>query len=255
MLVIRPEQMRVFEKAQVERFADELVTHIEGFAPIQFVPMGKGAVRNTISLGLKNARRHGFIRKGSARFYVEVMFMLGSFFDTDPQYRGITQALFDQNDAGELVRADRLYGMIMEYVDTTSGPQHEYERLALNRAVQAQYENVVAFAKRPTSDLVNALYRIHPEKVQILGEYAIAALVDKAYSIAAGQGSGWFDGGPLFACLMFAFGHGCFNDPQYPWIAGALENAKSTEATVVFERLFQKFLVFLNQAKSKLERR
>jgi hypothetical protein len=102
---------------------------------------------------------------------------------------------------------------------------------------------------------VNVLYSIHPEKVQTLGESAIAALVDKAYTMAAERGSSWLVGGPLFAGLMFTFGHGCFADPQYPWIAGTLENAKSTDATAVLERLFQKFLVFLNQAKSKLEAR
>jgi hypothetical protein len=147
MLVIRPDQMRALEEAQVERFADELIAHIEGFAPVQFGSMGKEAVRNTISMGLRDARSYGFTLRGSARFYVEMMFMLGSFFDTDPQYRGITQALFDKDDTDEMVRADRLYDKIMEYVDITSGPQHEYERLALNRAVQVRYENVITFAK------------------------------------------------------------------------------------------------------------
>jgi len=61
-------------------------------------------------------------------FYVELMFMLGSFFDTDPQYRGVTRALFDMKDADEIGGADHLYDVIMEYVDATLGPQHEYER-------------------------------------------------------------------------------------------------------------------------------
>ena len=255
MLTIRSEQMRSLEKAQAERFADELVEHIEDFAPIQFGSMGKGSVRNTISMGLKDARGYGFTLRGPARFYIETMFMLGSFFDTDPQYQGIIQALFDKDDIDEMVRADRLYDKIMEYIDTTSGPQHEYERLALNRAVRARYEDVIAFAERSTSDCVNELHRIHPEKVQALGESAIAALVDKACAMAAERGSSWIAGSPVFAGLMFTFGHGCFDDSQYPWIAGTLENAKSTDANVVLERLFQKFLVFLNQAKSNLEAR
>jgi len=54
--------------------------------------------------------------------------MLGSFFDTDPQYRGVTRALFDMKDADEIGGADHLYDVIMEYVDATLGPQHEYER-------------------------------------------------------------------------------------------------------------------------------
>lgn len=255
MLVIRPEQMRRFEEAQVERFADELVSHIEGFAPIQFNSMGKEAVRSTISIGLKESHRYGFTLRGPVRFYVELMLMLGSFFDNDPQYRGITQALFVKDETGEMIRADRLYDTIIEYVATTSGPQHEYERRALNRAVQARYENVIAFAKQPTSDLVNVLYGVHPEKVQTLGESAITALVDEAYAMATEYGTSWVIGGPLFAGLMFTLGHGCFADRQYPWINGTLENAKSDEAAIVLERLFQKFLIFLNQAKSRLEAR
>ena len=57
MLVIRPEQMRVLEEEQVERFANELVAHIKSFAPIQFKSMSEEAVRNTIYIGLNQSRR------------------------------------------------------------------------------------------------------------------------------------------------------------------------------------------------------
>ena len=114
MLVIREEQMRVLEAAQVERFTDDLVPHIEGFAPTQFTSLGKVGIRNTISIGLRNARSHGFTLRGPARFYVEAMFMLGSFFDTDPQYRGITQALFEEDIHDQIDRADRLHDKIVQ---------------------------------------------------------------------------------------------------------------------------------------------
>ena len=89
--------------------------------------------------------------------------------------------------------------------------------------------------------------------MQALGKPAVAALVNKAYTMAAERGSSWVVGGQLFAGLMFTLGHGCFIDPQYTWIAKTLENINSTQASVILEGLFQKFLVFLNQAKSKLE--
>ena len=248
--------MRALEGAQTGLFADELVAHIQGFAPTLFASMGNDAVRTTVSMGLKNALGYGFTLRGPARFYVEAMFMLGSFFDTDPQYRGITQALFDKDDTGEMDRADRLYEKVMDFVGTTSGPQHEYEKLALSRAAQARYENVISFAQRPASDLVGVLFRIYPEKAQYIGEAAVSALVEKAYAIAANRGPSWATGGALFAGLMFAFGHGCFSDPQYPWIAGALEKAESRNAaSVAFEPLFQKFSIYLDRAKSNLEAR
>jgi hypothetical protein len=248
--------MRALEGVQTGLFADELVAHIQGFAPSLSVSMGRDAVRTTVSMGLKNARGYGFTLRGPARFYVEAMFMLGSFFDTDPQYRAITQALFDEDDAGEMARADRLYEKVMEFVDITSGQQHEYEKLALSRAAQARYENVISFAQRPASDLVGVLYKVYPEKAQYIGEAAVSALVEKAYAIAANRGPSWAKGGALFAGLMFAFGHGCFSDPQYPWIAGSLEKAESRDAASAnFEPLFRKFSIYLGRAKNNLEAR
>ena len=96
VLVIRREQMRALEGAQTGLFADELVAHIQGFAPTLFASMGNDAVRATVSMGLKNALGYGFTIRGPARFYVEAMFMLGSFFDTDPQYRAITPSVVRQ---------------------------------------------------------------------------------------------------------------------------------------------------------------
>lgn len=253
MLIIRPEQMRALEKAQVERFANELVVHIESFAPIQFKSMGEEAVRNTISIGIKQSRQYGFTLRGPVRFYVEMMFMLGSYFDTDPQYQGIIQALFDKNEADEMSRADRLHKTLLVYIETVSGNEHDYERLAINRSLQAQFDNVVEFAGRPSSDLVNVFYKIHPEKVQALGEPAIAALVNKANAIAAQRGSSWVAAGPLFAGLMFTLGHGCFVDPQFPWVAKTLNNTKSTDTIGILKQLFQKFFIFLNQAKANIE--
>ncbi len=253
MLIIRPEQMRALEQAQVERFANELVAHIKTFAPIQFKSMGEEAVRNTISIGIKQSRQYGFTLRGPVRFYVEMMFILGSYFDTDPQYHGIIQALFDKNEADEMSRADRLHEALLAYIETVSGKGHDYERLAINRALQAQFDNVVEFADRPSSDLVNVLYKIHPEKVQALGEAAIAALVNKAYAIAEQRGSSWVAARPLFAGLMFTLGHGCFADPQFHWIARTLNNTESTDTITVLKHLYQKFFIFLNQAKSNME--
>jgi hypothetical protein len=102
---------------------------------------------------------------------------------------------------------------------------------------------------------VDALHQIHPEKVQFLGKAAIADLVDEAYAVVAKRGSSWIAGGPLFAGLMFTFGHGCIADPQYPWISGTLENARLNEASIILERLFQKFVVFLTQARYNLSKR
>lgn len=255
MLVIRQEQVRALETVQVERFADELVLHIKKFAPIHFKLMGQEAIRKTIFVGLEESRKYGFTLWGSTRFFIEMMFMFGSSFCTDPQYQGIIGEALDVNCGDEMIRADHMYHNVMAYVDSASGPQHEYERLALSRAVQVRYENMIDLAERPASDLVEVLYEIYPQKVESLGEAAIYSLVSKACAMAAERGSSWYIGTPLFAGLMFTLGHGCFADPQYSWIAGTLQNTKSTEAVVILERVFRKFSIFLDRARFRLEMR
>ncbi len=160
---------------------------------------------------------------------------------------------FDNNDADEMSRADRLHETLLTYVETVSGDKHIYERLALDKALQAQFDNVIEVAGRSSSDLVNVFYKIHPEKVQALGASAIAALANKAYTIAAQRGSSWVVAGPLFAGLMFTLGHGCLADPQFPWVAKTLINTESTDAIGILKQLFRKFYIFLNQSKSNIE--
>ncbi len=254
-LVIRAEQMRALEEAQVDRFAEELVIHFQAFAPAQCRAMGRDAVLHTTSIGLRNARDHGFLHRGAARFYVETMFMLGSQFDTDPQYRSVVRALFEAGEADETERADRLYESVMDYVDQTSGAQHEYERQALARAAHARFEHVLDLAHRPAADVVAVLHGVYPEKARYIGDSAIAALVEKGPAMAAERGTSWAVGVPLFAGLMFTFGHGCFADPQFPWISGSLVDAKSGDASAVLERLFRQFSIFLDRALTNLEAR
>lgn len=45
---------------------------------------------------------------------------------------------------------------------------------------------------------------------------------------------------------MFAFGHGCFDDPLYPWIARTLEDDAITDSAARAKRLETKALTWLD---------
>ena len=45
--------------------------------------------------------------------------------------------------------------------------------------------------------------------------------------------------------LMIAFGHGCTEDPLYPWIARTLKDERITDATERAERLERKAVTWL----------
>jgi len=182
------------------------------------------------------------------------MFMFGTFFDTDPQYESVTCALAGTGSADEMDRADRLHEKAVNYVDHVSGPQHVYERFALAKVSELGYENGIRLAGLPASDLIGVLHRFYPEKCRYIRESAVTALVREGYAMAAKRGPSWIVGSPLLVGLMFTFGHGCFADPQYPWIARVLDSDAPTDAAAALEGLFRKFLLYLERAKTNLDK-
>lgn len=258
MLSLNAEQMRAVELAQAENFASDLARHLAVFAPLQAASMGPAAVLRLAQDGLQRASVHGFTLRGPARFYVELMFMFGSAFDTDPQYEAWVWPQLNNPGTDELVRADRLHQAAVHYVEQTSGPGHVYERQALERLRRASFEDLAAYAGGPSRSLVPVLGAFHPEKLHCVGEEALARLARSAYANAELRGPDWALLGPLLAGLMFTFGHGCATDPQFPWIAKALarptaENGPTgTAVRARLENLFDRFLTFAGSAGERL---
>ena len=248
MLSITADQVEALQAARVVSFADELAAHLRTFAPRNVEAMGADALHETIRLGLANARKHGFSGRAAVRFYVEVMLMLGSFFDADPQYHAIAREL--RAPGSELERADRLHAQVMAYVDSACGPDNEYELAALERVLALPPQQLEAFAANDVAATVGLLQRLHPEKVHTVGEAAVASLVRRAHAMAAERGPAWAGGGALFAALTFTFGHACFEDPQYPWLAAALAAAPAADAEATLRRVLNRYLAFLAGARA-----
>ena len=92
MWTIRQEQAEAFRQNALQKFEDEMVEHLQGFASGHWMVIGEKTGRLVIQLGLKNAGQYGFTNRGPVRFYIELMFMFGSYFDTDPQYPWANQS-------------------------------------------------------------------------------------------------------------------------------------------------------------------
>jgi hypothetical protein len=69
--------------------------------------------------------------------------------------------------------------------------------------------------------MLRTMHQAHPEKSQYIGKQALDALINKGCQII-GQQEIAAHHQSLFCMLMFCFGHGCLNDPLYPWIAPSL---------------------------------
>lgn len=248
MFTIRAEQIRAYDAILADGFALELVGHVREFAPRQFEIMGSEATGQLTRMGVETAARHGFTLRGPVRFHVEMMLMLGSGYDTDPQYAQLLAPFLDPASGGQLERAKKIHQRLLDYVAQVSGRQHQYERDALGRAGQARFEHIAILNGRSVDDTVTVLARIHPEKCAYIGRENMALLVQVAKDQAAMLGGGWRTASPLFAGLMFTFGHGCLEDIQFPWIGNTVEKWRGADPELATRQLFDKFLAYLGQA-------
>src|SRR4029450_5072165 len=142
MLEIRSEQMTAFEQAALIAFEDEMVEHLKNFSPQHCEVMGESRVRSVIQLGMARARTYGFTNRGPARFYLEMMFMFGTDFDSDPLLPWVLTILNDPATPDQMVRADRLYEGLMDYAEKVAGPNNQYIKEALRRASVQRFEDL-----------------------------------------------------------------------------------------------------------------
>lgn len=247
VLNIRPEQVKLFAQSGTDQFENEMVAHLKVFAKRHCEVIGEKYVRETVKLGIANSRKYGFSRRGPTRFFIELMFMFGGYFDTDVQHPWASEVLGDPHVSDEMFRADGLHRKMLDYVEQVSGPQNAHARSALSAtrkfASDASPEKWTDL--RP--ELMTGLREAYPQKCQWLGEKRLGQLVDGGIRASASCGVTSLRGMALFAVLSFALGHKFYNDPLYPWIMQTLKDSNAADGNVRAKRLEEKALLYLDR--------
>jgi hypothetical protein len=254
MLVIRKEQMDVFRVAAARAFEGEMVVHLAAFSPPLVEAVGEEPLRKAVRLGMERAASHGFNHRGPVRLYLELMLLLGSHFDTDPQCPWATEILADRDSGSQTDRAGRLYERTMDYRAKVAGPKDAYTLNALR--------NIAVLARQPstwpTDGFAGAMLReialLYPEKVSYVGEEAISGLIRKGMDGARIQRFSTTRGMALVVMLMFAMGHGCGWDPLYPWIAQTLRDGAVKDPDARAARLEKRALTWLEHVLANADK-
>lgn len=243
MLVIRREQMEVFRQAIRTAFENEMVGHSKAFSPRLCEVLGEEQLRVALCRVMDRADGYGLTNRGPVRLFIELMFLFGSAFDTDPQYPWAAQILHAADD--QMQRAERLYENTLEYQDKVSGPNAANTRKAL--------KDLAVLARQPfpfashdfVASMLQAMTRVFPQKAAYIGAEGLQALIREGSTEARRYGFLTVRGEALLVALMFAFGHGCTDDPLYPWIARTLQDDKITDPVARAERLARKAVTWL----------
>jgi hypothetical protein len=238
--------MEVFRKEALRGFEDQMVIHLAEFSPPLFNAVKEPRMREVIRFGIARAANHGFTFRGSVRFYLELMLLFGSHFDTDPQYPWATKILDDQEAAPQMQRAEFLYEATCEYRKQVAGHRDEYTLNALRSLPDLARQATAILAGDFVANILQQMRRVYPQKASYVGDHGLRLVIESGATMARHCGFSTVRAAALCVMLMSAFGHGCFHDPLYPWIGRTAWNERIKDPDARAMRLEKKALTWLD---------
>ena len=246
MLIIRREQFDALSRSVMGTFEQEMLVHLAGFSPPLFKAVHEQQMKEVVRFGISRASEYSFTFRGPVRLYLELMLLFGSHFDTDPQYPWASEILQDREFAPQMQRAERLYDRLCDYRTKVAGPQDVYTLQALQKlSILAEQQLSVTQANFFPAILAE-MARVYPQKTAYVGTDAMTALIGKGAAAAQTYAFSSDRAVALPTVLMFAFGHGCFEDPMYSWIGRTVNDATISDAEARAKRLEKRALTWLN---------
>lgn len=205
-------------RAQAEpSFEDSLVHHCREFDRLTCNDLDDVALRAFVQQGMSRAFAYGFDLQGPVRFFVELLFILGNGFDTDPMYPWAREWLVAAGPP--MPRADKLWELTVAY-------QKKVPAAAGNRAIERWLSSFrVPAVTGPggfTTGMLEEFARLYPEKAATVGHDAMVRVVEEASTEADRRGFATAEGRALLCELYFALGHGALTDPLFPTLGPAL---------------------------------
>jgi len=103
-------------------------------------------------------------------------------------------------------------------------------------------------------DRMREITNIYPQKAAYVGNEGLEALIRKGIGGAQRQCFTSVRGVTLIFMLIFAFGHGCGNDPLYPWIANTLKGDSAPTPEAKATLLEKNALIWLDHVLANYEK-
>ena len=223
MLIIREAQIAAFQRGALDGYVTELVAHCREFSPHLCQTLSEAELRAAVEHGVTRAATHGLDMRGPIRFFVDLMIVLGSGFDTDPQYGWAAEILARKDTLGQMERAEALHARVREHLAQVDGERNRHTRQALADLELLLRRGLSVRAEAFEEDTLSLMAAVHPRKVAATEGEALRRLITVGAEKARRR-YGFQEPRSLLrmVVMMFAFGHHVDTDPLLPWVARAL---------------------------------
>lgn len=109
MLSIRAEQLDFIRTAVLQSFKSKMVEHLCSLRIVPSCRRSREQVISLVEVGVVRAFERGFRLEGPVRLYLELMFVFGELFDSDPSLPWAAEILHCRSGLSELDCANLLY--------------------------------------------------------------------------------------------------------------------------------------------------
>ena len=247
-MVIRAGQRKAFEQAARRQFEQEMVAHSKGFSPTLCEVIGDEQLLVALRSAMTRAGGYGFTYRGPIRLFIEMMFLCGSAFDTDPQYKAVGEIMRASGD--QMQRAEQIHKLVLDNLEKVSGPGAINVRKALS--------DLLIFAQMPltvsngfVSGMLVEMHRVFPQKAAYVGDAGLKALINEGIAEARRYRFDTTRQEALLEVLKFAFGHGCIDDPLDTWIARTPKHERIIDPAAGAARLEKKAVTWLEHVVAR----
>jgi hypothetical protein len=210
--------------------------------------LGAELLREVIDVEIEHAANHGFAAESTVCQYIDLTFILGSGFATDPQLPWAAQILSVRAGENEFHSMERLADRAAVYLDQVAGPKNVYMRSAVTR--------LAAALRDLTSDSLLVAQRfqvIYPEKWSAIGEVGVREILADAELKCASYGYSNEVATQICAALMLALGSSFDLDPKFPWARSRLSTAGTAANVAAPLSLYRDASTFLERWVSASE--
>ena len=130
MLVIRREQLEIFEEWALREYEDRLCTRLLEQYPEETGMLSEERLRMLVQDGVSHSARYGLESERDVALFVDLMLFLGPRFDEDPRLPWASNILNDEFIIDPGLRIDTLHAQALQFLSAgdhggAEGTHHE----------------------------------------------------------------------------------------------------------------------------------
>lgn len=118
MLIIRQNQLDLFDKRAGHEYEERLHTRLWKRYPEEAHALGEQPLRNLIRRGVSRSKQYGLESERDVALFVDLMLFLGPRFDQDPGLPWVSEILNDEYIIDPGLRIDTLHENAIQWLET-----------------------------------------------------------------------------------------------------------------------------------------